>query len=124
MRRFFVEPENISGQQALLTGTEHGFFYLLESEASRLQMRVGMGFFEDWLGLRVRQGEGFGGKVWETGEPLVVDNYRSWEGRLPDKSLDALRNMVGIPLKSDNKVVGVLGLAQVKRGLARMWWMS
>jgi len=106
--------EAILDHAALLTGTEHGFFYLLEPEESRLQMRVGMGFFASWLGLRVRPGEGFGGKVWETGQPLVVDNYRSWEGRLPDKSLDALRNMVGIPLKSDHKVVGVLGLARVK----------
>jgi len=106
--------EAILDHAALLTGTEHGFFYLLEPSESQLQMRVGMGFFTDWLGLRVRPGEGFGGKVWETGRPLVVDNYRSWEGRLPDKSLDALRNMVGIPLQSDNKVVGVLGLARVK----------
>jgi len=106
--------EAILDHAALLTGTEHGFFYLLEPKESRLQMRVGMGFFASWLGLRVRPGEGFGGKVWETGQPLVVDNYRSWEGRLPDKSLDALRDMVGIPLKSDHKVVGVLGLARVK----------
>ena len=106
--------EAILDHAALLAGTEHGFFYLLEPEESRLEMRVGMGFFASWLGLRVRPWEGFGGKVWETGQPLVVDNYRSWEGHLPDKSLDALRDMVGIPLKSDHKVVGVLGLARVK----------
>lgn len=106
--------EAILDHAALLTGTEHGFFYLLEPSGALLQMRVGMGFFTNWIGLRVRSGEGFGGKVWETGQPLVVDNYRSWEGRLPDKSLDSLRNMVGIPLKSDQKVVGVLGLARVK----------
>lgn len=106
--------EAILDHAALLSGTEHGFFYLLEKSGKRIQMRVGMGFFTDQLGLRVRPGEGFGGKVWESGKPLVVDNYMSWEGRLPDKYLDALRNLVGIPLKSDNKVIGVLGLARVK----------
>ena len=106
--------EAILDHAALISGTEHGFFYLLEPSEERMQMRVGMGFFTDWLGLQVRPGEGFGGKVWETGRPLVVDNYRSWEGRLPDRSLDALRDMVGIPLKSENKVLGVLGLARVK----------
>ena len=98
---------------ALLAGTEHGFFYLLEPEESRLQMRVGMGFFNGQLGRCVKRGEGMGGKVWEAEAPVLVDDYYTWPGRLTDSSLDTLQSIVGIPLMSGAKVEGVIGLARV-----------
>jgi PAS domain S-box-containing protein len=57
-----------------------------------------------------------GGKVWKTEQPLLVADYRSWQGRLRDKSLDDLRSVAGIPLKDRNGVQGVIGLATVKSG--------
>jgi len=81
-----------------------------------MHMRVGMGFFKHHLGLRVKKGEGMGGKVWEAEHPLLVADYRSWEGRLGDRSLDDLHSVVGIPLKDRNGVHGVIGLATVKPG--------
>jgi PAS domain S-box-containing protein len=101
---------------ARLSGTEHGYIYLLEPGDEEMQMRVGMGFFKKQLGLRVKPGEGVGGKVWRSEQPLLVDDYRLWNGRLNDKSLDALRAVVGIPLKYENRVHGVIGLASVDSG--------
>ncbi len=43
-------------------------------------------------------------------------DYRSWDGRLSDKSLDDLHSVVGIPLKDRKRVHGVIGLASVKPG--------
>jgi PAS domain S-box-containing protein len=43
----------------------------------------------------------------------MVANYHRWPGRLNDPSLDGLRCIVGIPLKSDHRVQGVIGLAHV-----------
>ena len=106
--------EAILDRAAVLTGTKNGFFYLLEDGDDQLQMRVGMGFFSSQLGLRVYPGEGLGGKVWETGEPLVVNKYHEWDGRLPGKALDRLRTVAGIPLKSENRLLGVLGLASME----------
>jgi PAS domain S-box-containing protein len=57
-----------------------------------------------------------GGKVWQSEKPLLVDDYRSWEGRLSDKSLDDLHSVVGIPLWDRNGFHGVIGLASVGRG--------
>jgi len=57
--------EAILQRAALLTGTVHGYIYLLEPDASAMQMRVGMGFFKSRIGLRVFPGEGLGGKVWQ-----------------------------------------------------------
>jgi len=108
--------EAVLQRAAMLTGTEHGFIYLLESGDTEMQMRVGMGFFKRHLGLSVKKGEGMGGKVWKSEQPLLVADYRSWEGRLSDRSLDDLRSVVGIPLKDRNGVHGVIGLATVQSG--------
>ena len=108
--------EAILLRAARLSGTEHGYIYLLEPGDEEMQMRVGMGFFKKQLGLRVKSGEGMGGKVWKSEQPLVVDDYRFWNGRLSDKSLDDLRSVVGIPLKYESRVHGVIGLASVESG--------
>ena len=108
--------ETILYRAALMTGTGHGYIYLLDPGGAQMQMQVGMGFFKGQLGRRVKIGAGMGGRVWQSEEPLIVDDYQSWEGRLPDKSLDSLGPVVGIPLKSDRGVLGIIGLARVEKG--------
>lgn len=105
--------ENILDRASSLTGTEHGYIYLREPDTDYMQMQMGMGFFKSQLGRRVERGEGMGGRVWEDEAPLIVDDYQCWPGRIPDKNLDKLRAIVGIPLKSESEVKGVIGLAHV-----------
>jgi PAS domain S-box-containing protein len=106
--------ENILERAASLSGTTHGFIYLLEPREKELQMQVGMGFFKSQLGRRVLIGEGMGGCVWQTEAPVVVEDYQCWPGRIADKVLDGLRSIVGIPLKYNCRVLGVIGLAHVE----------
>ncbi len=108
--------EAVLQRAALLTDTVHGYIYLLEPDAGAMQMRVGMGFFKSQIGLRVFPGEGLGGKVWRSEKTLVIDDYRSWAGRLAGKSFDELHSIVGIPLKYRGRVEGVIGLARVEAG--------
>jgi PAS domain S-box-containing protein len=108
--------EAILQRAAEMTGTEHGFIYLLDEDGQRMRMRVVRGFFSTQLGLQVKLGEGLGGKVWQCEGPVIVDRYRDWQGRLPDSSLDPLLSVVGIPLKSDAGVLGVIGLGSVASG--------
>ncbi len=105
--------ENILDRASLLTGTEHGYIYLREPGTDCMQMQMGKGFFKGQLGRCVIRGEGMGGRVWEAEVPLLVDDYQVWPGRIDDKKLDKLHSIVGIPLKSDQEVVGVIGLAHV-----------
>ncbi|MFP4650567.1 MAG: PAS domain S-box protein [Desulfobacterales bacterium] len=107
--------ETILDRAALLTGTEHGFIYLREPGADYMQMQMGMGFFKGQLGRRVQRGQGLGGCVWESESPFLLDDYKSWPGRIQDKNLDMLGSIAGIPLKSDSEVKGVIGLAHVDR---------
>jgi PAS domain S-box-containing protein len=108
--------EAILERAARLSGTEHGYIYLLEPGDEQMQIQVGMGFFKSQLGLRVKKGEGMGGTVWQSEKPLLVDDYQCWEGRLTDRSLDQLHSVVGIPLKYGSRVHGVIGLASVEAG--------
>jgi len=105
--------EVILYRACLMIGTEHGYIYLPVPGEDAMQMRVGMGFFKGQLGRRVKLGEGMGGKVWKAEQPVLVDDYNSWPGRLSDRSLDKIQSIVGIPLKSGDSVEGVIGLARV-----------
>lgn len=105
--------ETIIERAAAITQTEHGYIYLFDAARQTMQMRLGKGFFAGQIGRTVRLGEGMGGAVWQSERPMLVADYRSWPGRLKDAALDGLRCIVGIPLKSDRQVEGVIGLAHV-----------
>ena len=57
-------------------------------------------------------GEGVAGRVWQSGAPLVVEDYDSWEGRMDDFPRGRIRALVGVPLLSGADTVGTLGVAR------------
>lgn len=118
MRRLNLNEllENIITRAGELIGTEHGYVHLAETDADELRMRVGIGLYQDFVGTRVKPGQGLAGTVWQTSEPIVVDDYRYWQGRLPMVDRDVLRAVVGVPLKSGDQTAGVLGLASLEDG--------
>lgn len=105
--------QTILERAAALAGTEHGYIFLLAGEGDRMEIQVGMGFFKDQLGLQVRPGQGLSGKVWQSGQPMLVDDYRRWPDRLDEAALDPVHSVVGIPLKHDRRVSGVIGLGHI-----------
>ncbi|MDR3565675.1 MAG: PAS domain S-box protein [Negativicutes bacterium] len=92
-----------------LLGTNHGFIYLANSETTLLELKVSTSLQDTFLSPRVKPGETLAGKVWQTGEPMVVQNYATWSDRSPSTP-EYVRAMIGAPLKSDSQVVGVIGL--------------
>ena len=100
-----------------LVGTEHCFLYLVNNAGTELSMVYQSGIYDSLVHHPVKPGEGISGRVWVTGEPLKVDDYNLWEGRLPDTDRDILHAMAGVPLKVADEIVGVLGLAFVAGGV-------
>ena len=95
-----------------LAGTEHGFIYLCEPDGKEMRMCLGIGgIFDSLKGLRLKPGQGLAGEVWKNARALVVDDYRTWEGRLSHGPLDAFHGFVGIPIKTEEGVLGILGMA-------------
>jgi diguanylate cyclase (GGDEF)-like protein len=70
-----------------------------------------MGLFEEMSSMPSKPGQGLVGKIWESGQPLYVDDYDSWEGRMPERNQGMIKSALGVPLKSEGKVIGVLVLA-------------
>lgn len=108
--------EAIVVRAGALVGTSNGFVYFYNPETDLLEKQIGLGAHSTNAGFRIKPGEGLVGKVWELGEPMVVEDYSAWEGRHQDPRFDQLHWMVGIPLKSDAHVAGVLGLSCFKAG--------
>ena len=96
-----------------LVGTPHGYLYLADPDDAALELRVGTGLFESWVGFRLERGKGAAGRVWETGEPLVINDYHAWSGRQTDFDNVPFTSVVGVPLYADRRVIGVVGLARV-----------
>ncbi|MDP9426889.1 MAG: PAS domain S-box protein, partial [Actinomycetota bacterium] len=94
-------------------GTPHGYVYLLEPGEAKLEMRVGLGIYEEYAGYRLGSGEGLAGKVHESGQSLVVEDYAAWEGYSAKFGRAAFHAVAGVPLRSGSEVVGVLGLGYV-----------
>lgn len=113
--------EQIIARAASLVGTEHGYVFLLSPDRNsrgeqEMIMRVGIGAYNGFKGTKANHGVGLAGTVWQSGEPLVVDDYRNWSGRLALSSRDILRAVAGVPLKSGAQTVGVIGLAYLEEG--------
>jgi signal transduction histidine kinase/CheY-like chemotaxis protein/HAMP domain-containing protein len=95
-----------------LLGVHHGYIYVHPAGEDHIESTVAMGVFEEELGTRMALGEGLAGRVWQTGEPIVVDDYDAWEGRMETFPRDRIRALVGVPLQSARDVVGALGVAR------------
>jgi PAS domain S-box-containing protein len=111
--------EQIVARAAALVGTEHGYVFLQTTNSageSEMIMRIGVGAYNGFKGTKANYGVGLAGTVWQTGEPVVVDDYRNWTGRLALSSRDILRAVAGVPIKSGSQTVGVIGLAYLEEG--------
>ena len=106
--------EAIVSRAAALVGTGEGCIYLVHPLKGELELHVGLGAFRDRIGECVRLGEGLAGRVWEHGEPLLVEDYARWEGRQQDEA--DLHAGLAAPLKSGGQVLGVIGVAHTQEG--------
>jgi PAS domain S-box-containing protein len=93
-----------------LVGTPHAFIALTMPASSVIEVRFGSGVFSDLIGLRLGEGQGVVGLVWQTGQPLVIDNYQG----LPGLGLDVLRAWAAMPLLKGSQVIGVIGVARTE----------
>jgi PAS domain S-box-containing protein/putative nucleotidyltransferase with HDIG domain len=96
-----------------LMNTLNGFLYLVEPDGKNLKMRVGLGINSRSVDLMLELGEGLAGKIWETHQPLVVQDYPNWEGRSRRFDEFGIRAMVGVPLLSGSETIGVLGVQYI-----------
>lgn len=103
--------ENIVSRAAQILNTDTGFLDLVNPETGDLIPRVGIGALEESLSHHTQKGEGVAGIVWETGKPVIIEDYDRWANRVDTFSTNTIHSIIGVPLTSGNKVIGVIGLA-------------
>ena len=102
--------ESIVARACELLGTEHGFVYLVEDADEELVFALGTGAFSDCVGVRLARGEGIAGRVWESGQALLVDSYKDWNERAEPFEGFGFRAVLGVPLRSKDRFIGILGI--------------
>lgn len=101
--------ENILRRASELLETDHGFVSLLTPEEDLLELKAGTGSFSGLRGDRVATESGPTGRVLRGGEPLVVEGCSPWPGHRMSAE-DSPCPIVGVPLRSGPRVVGVICL--------------
>lgn len=113
--------KNIVQRAGSIVGTSDGFLDLIDPDTGKLMPKVGLGVMKESLKFIVQPGEGLAGIVWQTGKPVVINDYDNWPGRIAGFANNLIRATIGVPLLSDSKVVGVLGLAHVGSDIDAMF---
>jgi len=84
------------------TGGELGLY---DEASQEIRIVVSHNLGEDYVGTRHGLGEGAMGRVAETGEPLIIKDYHTWEGGLPQ--YPHIRATLAAPLEVGGRLVGV-----------------
>jgi signal transduction histidine kinase len=101
---------SVISQAINLVGGTEGGLYLYRPERDVLEWAVAIGPNVPPTGSILHRGEGLSGKVWQTGKPLVVDDYRHWEGRARIYQDYPFTSVVGIPIYWREEFMGVLNI--------------
>jgi len=92
-----------------LLNARGGGIYLYDPAKREIELRAAYGYFtKDYTGTRLGLGEGLSGKVAQSGEPLVVEDYANWGGRSPKYDGEPSIAVLGVPLKRGDELLGVL----------------
>ena len=101
-----------------LVGATGGLVHLYDPVAERLIVVTSLGLEKDYTGLRLRVGEGGAGRAFQNGEPLIVADRRTWAGRSPQVVDADARSVICVPLKWQDRVIGVLDIMDNRRANA------
>jgi PAS domain S-box-containing protein len=103
--------ENIVRRAAQLMETSAGYLDLVDPNTGQLIPRVAMGTLSESMNHIVEPGEGVAGVVWQTGKPIIINEYDQWSDRIQEFSTKKIQSIIGVPIQSSHAVIGVLGLA-------------
>lgn len=98
------------GHACRMLGASYGYIYLVVPDAEVLELKVGVGSAGRRIGHRLARGEGVAGKVWATGNPEVISHLNKLPAAAPDFVDASLHTAMSVPLRSGQKVAGVLGV--------------
>jgi len=103
--------ESIIVRASNSTRIPDGFLHIYDSKQNILEIKAACGKYLPLKGIKFAVGEGISGKVWETGEALVIDDYQNWLGKTRNSQFDFITSAMGVPLTSGSKIEGAMVLS-------------
>jgi signal transduction histidine kinase len=108
LERVLVVTEGIFGAQI-------GVVLLVDAESNKLRVRSATGLGPDFgQGVAIAPGQGFTGHIFESGEPDMLSDLSKSSGLLNRELRERARALWGVPLKIDDRVIGVMTLGFLK----------
>ena len=107
-------------QSADLLLAEQGSLMLIDQETNALLVEASRGAMGgEKEKIRIAKGEGIAGKVYDLGEPMLVENIEQ-DPRIGKKSRSRYKtsSFVSVPLKMEQRIMGVLNLTDKTTGEA------
>jgi len=92
-----------------LMRADGGLIQLWDPDRAVLVQAISCGICKAFDGATLRRGEGLGGKILQSGEPMIIRDYGSWEGRSASyEPIMPFAGSLGVPLRWQGQVIGVL----------------
>lgn len=89
-----------------LLGGVTGSLFLYQPERDALEVVVALSGQK--IGAILERGEGISGKIWETRQPVIVENYQTWPGRSAQFDGRDFTTAIGVPIQWGAEFLGVL----------------
>jgi PAS domain S-box-containing protein len=101
---------NIVERAAELLEATGGALYLCDPGCQQVRLQVELyPNLADYTGVALNYGEGAAGKVAQSGEPLIIDDYRTWPGRAQIyEQTQPYQAVLSVPMIWHGEIVGVL----------------
>jgi len=103
--------QSIAGEARAIVNAAACGFSIYNPERDQLEVIAFTGRGSPPESSTITSGEHLSGKVWESKETLIVENYGGWEGRSEEWAKLGDYHLVGIPLMWGEEILGVLEIA-------------
>ncbi len=102
----------ICDRAARLLDVDKGGLYLYDEAREELELVVSYKLERDFTGTRIKLGEGVAGRVVQTGQPLIVNDYSCWDRRARVYEGEPFAAVIGVPLRWQERVIGAITLSE------------
>ncbi len=82
----------------------------LEVRSGRYERMANVGIPGELAGHAINPGEGLHGRVIVTGEPIVIENYDTWDGAVSAFTERGWHASMAVPIRRDDRIIGGLSL--------------
>ncbi len=94
-----------------LLGADASSLYLYDPERDLIYHAAGYNNSRDFRGVTIKPGEGLVGRVIQTGQSMIVNDYERWGGRIEIFAGTSQTRVASVPLQWHNQIIGGINVS-------------